>query len=121
MTKQERAQVKAVTAALLPLEGHPKLVTVIELPSCRHIAYVSFVLPRITEDGGYRDATSFNAFFHSSRHPNRTKTRLFYVEDDEEVPGWKRNSIEKTGCTAVRDIWAFYKHIGYDYKRQKFL
>jgi hypothetical protein len=66
----------------------------------------------------YRGRVSSNSFFYGKHKRNRTDKFLYHMKgvweeyDDDKVP----DDIER-----VDSIWEFYKIIGYDYKKKKFL
>ena len=102
------------------------VVTVIELPSCKHLEYIEFEMPSAWQKGGYRQVISFNSFFHGwsvksskSLARNKTKTRLYHEQRKEEWDLFKWNYFAKSKRTKVKDLWDFYRHIGYDWRTKK--
>lgn len=100
------------------------IVSEIDLVNRKFVRYHFFDLPSIAENG-HRTIASYNAFFNGTRHRNQTKTRLYYgrhfddIEKDrfnlrDAIPSLSAIPIEKHA-----DLWAFYKAIGYDYKKNK--
>lgn len=105
----------------------PKLITEIDLlDSCRHTRYFKFLLPYAHKDG-YRQVTSYNAFFNSDREknyrieendPTRTRTHVYHQQDDTPVGP---NKVPGLQVIDVLDIFDFYKLIGFDYKQRIWL
>jgi hypothetical protein len=85
--------------------------------------YYTFSLP-LAIGAGYRQVTSYNAFFHSSprvgtrtkRAPNWTDKRLFYATIGSD-PIF---DAEAGDPTPYADIYAFFAAIGYDYRRKRY-
>lgn len=92
-------------------------VTILEMPSCRHLEYVYVTLPDWGQKGAYTQRVSFNAFFHGMKERNRTKTRL-YVERDVLF-----STLDEKGVPQreIDSMWDFYKYIGYDWKKNKYV
>lgn len=87
-------------------------------------------MPSWVEDdkGSYRQTTSFNAFFKGKRRKNRIGDILLapnWLEDYE----FERNLMVECGANpkeyipkeTFSSIWEFYKYIGYDYKKKKYI
>lgn len=90
-----------------------------------------FSKPSVGEKGFYRDTVSYSAFSDRERnkwfdkHSSRKKTGVsfhLYREDDYKLGRMSLfdNNKHLPHYTHV-DVWAFYKAIGYDYKRQKYV
>jgi hypothetical protein len=89
------------------------------------------VLPSPGEDGFYRQVHSLNCFFfwpkkrgalgYCSR--NRTKDFVFLCSHWDEVEHDKILWAYYKDCprVTVNSMWEFYKAIGYDYKKQKWV
>lgn len=81
------------------------------------------LLPDVREDGFYRQAMSFNAFFYSMRKPqaNVTKDRQWTADDEAGIEIRKRYNrhVDWANLRTFDSIWAFYDFIGYDYKKRK--
>ena len=91
--------------------------------SCKHVAIHLF------EADGYRDLTSYNAFFNSLKRRNWSPSRLFVGKTKDEYDldiSSIKASFAKLGLTVAvvpeikhESIWDFYKYIGYDFKKKK--
>ena len=79
----------------------------------------------------YRSRTSSNSFFHG-RHrrnwkPNPVKPQFLYIkkhidEFNEEKEIKRGIGVEEVGTTHyLKNIWEFYKMIGWDYKNKKWV
>jgi hypothetical protein len=78
----------------------------------------------------YRCRTSFNTYFHSVKKYNcKSNGYLYYtkqdIEYDIELASWSKalgfNPHENIQIIELKNIWEFYKLIGYDYKTKKYL
>jgi hypothetical protein len=83
------------------------------------------MLPDVRDDGFYRAATSYNAFFNSIKKPkaNVTDVRQFTSDDELGIEIRKKHeprSIDWDNLQTFASIWEFYKFIGYDYKSRKY-
>ena len=105
-------------------------VRAIERKNNKPVAYHNF--PTVAADrNGYRAAVSFNAFNEamkdvcvSDRNARRFST---YTPDDLPALESMEQSMRELGMSMDKlpqynhkDIWAFYKAIGYDYKKKRF-
>lgn len=88
----------------------------IDTENNKHICYHEFYLPHVTE-GGYRQIVSFNAFFHGMKKRNWNKNKLYHLTDEITM----KFCQYKSKTVKHKDIWAFYKAIGYNYKRKKYM
>jgi hypothetical protein len=73
--------------------------------------------------GFYRTIVSLNAFFHggSSHYRNWTDKRLFSLKTEREVEFEReRGRLEGGPTIPFSSLFAFYRHIGYDYKAKKY-
>lgn len=115
------------------------LVTEIELPSCNHLRYIWFTLPDIMEKGGYVAIVSFDSFFHGyskrrGEHGRNWKLKegrkpriitrasyqtLYVAHRPDEVFGLTIST--DAPHVEVATLWDFYKLIGYDYKKQRWI
>ena len=78
----------------------------------------------IVDVSAYRDILSANAFFWSVKNYCYSKTRLFYGqrEHEWEISNKTRKMNEIRRPTIIHpSLWDFYKFIGYDYKKKKFI
>lgn len=82
----------------------------------------------------YRSRVSYNAFFHSMSDRNKTPNYLYIAKTEKEhqidIEVWDSmmetypdlTDIYRTvPVTDVKNIWEFYKLIGYDYKAKKWI
>jgi len=89
--------------------------------------------PDYNEPGFYRQMVSMDAFFQSMKKRNKTPDGVWYFMDTWRDYERERESdkrcYEKYGIenkhvfydTVFNSIWEFYLHIGYDYKKQKYI
>lgn len=91
---------------------------------------MKFIIPAFGEErtGFYRQVTSFNAFFKSLKRRNTHNGFLFYPQEEDRYLFEKKILKEEDGiATKDKDIvtypniWEFYKAIGYDYKKKKYI
>lgn len=126
----------------------PRLIRVVKinkLDGCKHEEMHTFNLPTPVEPRFYRSVTSFSAFFHhpvkdrkTGRHTFRSNSRdtLWYSHRPDEWELSLRSEERMRNKFPLKDgylydselpvtehgtIWDFYKHIGYDYKKRKWL
>jgi hypothetical protein len=108
--------------------NHVSYITKIDLSKGSHGKYVE--LHKVTMDG-YAEVRSSNAFFYNDRKMKRDrKLGFMWMSRNEEshlmelevarefatkTPLWDRLPIIEH-----ESIWAFYDHIGYDYKTKKY-
>lgn len=84
------------------------------------VGFHQFTLPDVGEDDFYRSRTSCNAFCHGLKKRNRSKFHWFHgqrLEDFLIVHQKPMKDVIKNHNT----IWDFYKEIGYDHKKNKYL
>ena len=81
--------------------------------------YYWLCLPQVSENGFYRQATSFNGFFNSTsyRRPNVTEVRQFTYDFDRRH---FLKGIDWDNLPVFETIHKFFEHIGYDYKTRKY-
>lgn len=93
------------------------IVTEIDLTdNCNHVQYHEF------EASDYRSIMSLNAFCFGSKSYNVSKTRMFIGHRKLEWLEEKLRENPDRKPTIIHDtIWDFYKYIGYDYKKKKFV
>lgn len=75
---------------------------------------------------GYRQVVSLNAFFNGRKKMDRDmKRQILWYEHNEyghdfalnfPLSDWPKEDSE---YIQHKDIWAFYKYIGYDYKTKR--
>lgn len=100
------------------------MITVVETifgtnPAEDQKRYYSFPLP-VPQHSSYRQALSFNAFFYRVRSPkNWTENRLFIARRPDEMTELDQAEIHDP--LACADIFAFYRVIGYDPKRRRYV
>lgn len=88
----------------------------------KHLRYIRFPL----DDGKYpicyRSRVSYNAFAYSVKgrcyKPNKKNAEFLYHCDHEEEKTWMDESVP---IIDVENVWEFYKLIGYDYKKKKYM
>lgn len=113
-----------------------------------HVTIIHRVaVPDFSEQGFYRSAVSYSAFFHGHKkdynnfwalHPKTAKANGFrvrkpyhkfwyhmqpwdeFADDCERAKKWKVDMYSKTPVVDHASIWDFYIHIGYDYKTKKY-
>jgi hypothetical protein len=81
----------------------------------------------------YRSRTSHDAFFHSTKKRNRKESLLYTSRHEDEhqldIAHWHTMMKKYSNLTDiyaevpvvhVKNLWEFYKLIGYDYKTKKF-
>lgn len=124
-----------------------RVVKINKRDECNHEELHIFPLPDFNEKGWYRQGKSFDAFFHhpvenkrTGKYAFRSNTNdvLYYSYRPDE---WEFNlrSIERLKKLTNNEprngymyddelpqinhanIWEFYKHIGYDYNKRKWL
>lgn len=95
-------------------------------------------MPEVTDSGFYRQTTSYNAFAHGGvrsgrKAPCHAPGRLFYCHSDR-LEHWLREQQRIAGDPILADlderlrpavehasIWAFYEHVGWDYKAKRWV
>lgn len=90
--------------------------------SCKHLRCFIF------EIGGYRCSVSFNSFFFGKKIHNRNGAKVYCPTHVSEIiqfgGSFERHKLDKiNNGTAIvcKDVFDFYKKIGYDYKSKKYL
>jgi hypothetical protein len=93
-------------------------------------------IPWMDEKGSYRQSVSLNCFFHNANPKKRHNWRkgagvstLFTCEDWGIYEMWWRGNpgglgspVDPKNITKTHDsIWAFYEHVGFDYKAKKWI
>jgi hypothetical protein len=97
------------------------ICTECDLNPDKYVCYHAFNLPNVSEPGFYRSVGSFNAFFNSGKKGRHwTKHKLYHQMDDISL-GWHKKCYINLETIEHKDIWEFYKYIGYDYKRKKYM
>lgn len=89
--------------------------------------YYILNLPSVIEKTGYIQAISLNAFFFSYSKRgvgNYTDKRLLYLKRENEwewvVETNKKFNISMEILGEFDNIFSFYSHIGYDYKKRRY-
>jgi hypothetical protein len=83
-------------------------------------------LPRAFEKNGYRQVTSFNAFFNGMNRYNWKNPKGKYVLYTAHLEAeyhhfWLHPAMPKDQTPVdVFSIWDFYKAIGFDYKSKRY-
>jgi hypothetical protein len=104
------------------------IVEKIDLSRNAEMELMKFSMPTYSEHNGefYRQGTSFNAFFKRSDR-NKHKGFLYYAKWEDDYL-FERKLMKELGATpkdriipSYPSIWEFYKAIGYDYKKKKFI
>jgi len=112
-----------------------QVATELDINKCsNHIRYI-----QIDIDGGksfcYRGRVSFNAFAHGSKHRNYNAKKGFhyyfqsldtFLIYHNSTRNFFNNVLGKEYCQdipilTVSSLWEFYKLVGYDYKKKKWL
>jgi hypothetical protein len=112
-----------------------RVVTEIDLQAgYKHRRYIKFDL----DDGKgfcYRSRMTHNAFFHNYKTKrNQTDQYLYHAKSEAEhqmtIDVWAESMAENTNLpdiyssvpvVTVKNVWEFYKLIGYDYKTKKWI
>jgi hypothetical protein len=94
----------------------------------KHGRYFRFPLDPNNGKFDYRARVSYNCFF---RKRNHKKNKTIYYAQSSESYNISKDSYNKIGekhglkmeheFIDLNSIWEFYKEIGYDYKKQKWL
>lgn len=100
---------------------YPKLITEIDLlKQCKHMRYFKLPLP-IALGEGYRQVTSWNAFFHGDREKNirfngSGQRWLTYIGRE-----FSEDNMTEVAASLidVLDMWDLYRMIGYDWKNRE--
>lgn len=97
--------------------NHKRFFIVAELDNeCNHLCYHEF------EASDYRSLVSLNAFFWGLKDYNKSKTRLYIGYRKSEWERFYKRTSNLTAPFIIHDtIWDFYIHIGYDYKKKKYI
>lgn len=115
--------------------GMPSQYAVVEIDltesSYPHVGLHVLWLPTVSEPGFYRQVCSFDAFFTSVNRRNKSSKRLYHARRWEEFveecdrlkESFRRYGEEVTDDRDLptvehNDIWAFYQHVGFDYKKK---
>lgn len=106
---------------------HDIIVTEIDIwHGCEHLRHHRFVV------GDYRSIVSYSAFFHSLKercyYPSRKKSHILYHGQsfrDYELAHRTNEDLGLPPLPAIptsehEDIWAFYKYIGWNWKRKRY-
>ena len=103
------------------------LVTEIDLnDECNHVRY--FMIPM---EMGYRQSISFNSFFNGVKKRNQSK-QFLYVADSYEhllelvalgapISKMKLDGLKINPPIQCKDLYDFYKKIGYERKTRKYI
>jgi hypothetical protein len=88
---------------------------------CKHLRYIRFPLDDGKTPICYRSRVSYNAFAYSVKgrnyNPNFKNARILWACDHEDQKTWMDSDIP---IIDVKNVWEFYKLIGYDYKTKKY-
>lgn len=85
-------------------------------------------LPDYSEPGFYRQTVSFSAFFHSikkfgkeqrRRNTDPVTGKIYYACEPRDME--RPHTIFPPKIRRVENIYAFYKEVGYDYKKRRWL
>ena len=96
------------------------VVTEIDLDTYKHLRYLKFPL-----DGAknfcYRARVIYSSFAHS-RHSRCQKRNelLYYSNHETDRVGFNSMDI-RIPVVELENLWDFYKYIGYDYKKKKWI
>lgn len=103
---------------------------------CKHVGLHVLYMSDMTEKGFYRQTVSYDAFFNGipkkgKQHgPNwKMKERLYVAkwwdEFESDCERWKKYGSTHDDRTLPtvehQSIWEFYEHIGYDYKKKRWV
>lgn len=102
-----------------------RLVYVIEvnLKTCEHEKVNIFELPNFGEQGFYRSVVSYDAFFHGMKSKNYDLRRniLYFANFQQDLDIFNTyEDVIALPQTIYKNIWEFYKGIGYNYKKKKY-
>ena len=109
-------------------------VTEIDRSNSKHNRYIRFDLDD-SKDFCYRSRVSYSAFFHSYKRMRNHTNKFLYIskqvyEFQIDVDTWdymmKKNPnlpdiYSSVPVVTVKNLWEFYKLIGYDYKTKKWI
>lgn len=97
---------------------HIRYVTQLGMPECTHDVY------HVVRFEGYRATVSAGAFFHGMRcHETHKKAgRCWPSHDRHDHYLYIKSGIWQDDVSVIEHatIWDFYKHIGWDYKKQRY-
>lgn len=92
--------------------------------SCKHIQLHTFLFPDVRDNGFYRLAISYSAFFESGKRRNQSARHLFLPIDHFDVNFQNNYERERDAALPVMEhlsLLDFLKNIGYDRRSKKFL
>ena len=106
---------------------HDIIVTTIDvLNGCNHLNHHRFII------GDYRSIVSHGAFFHSLKeqcyYPSRKHPQILYHSQHSRDYDISHRTHEQMGLPPLppipdivhEDIWAFYKYIGWNWKKKRY-
>jgi len=81
--------------------------------------------PDFGEPDFYRQTTSLNAFFYSTKGRNVSPDGVLYncelwSDFESRQESLRKHGMEYEVTETFDSIWDFYKFIGYDYRRKKY-
>ncbi len=96
--------------------------------------YHTLLMPELKDPGFYRQRLSFNAFFYGMKLRSKSHTHLYvarlmtehiqmtnalihYLPEADRIP-YQQKAIP---IITHGDIWSFYLHEGYDYKKNRWI
>ena len=91
---------------------------------CEHVKIHKIRFPEMRDDGFYRMAISYSAFFESTKRRNRNADFLYYLEDDYLVSDKSDYAIKRDAKLPIVEhvgLYEFFEYIGYDRKQKKIL
>lgn len=101
---------------------YPKVITEIDRThGDKHLRYFKLQLP-IALGEGYRQVTSWNAFFNGEREKNYKRDAmgrdlmLYHGREDDPTQYTPTPGVP---VIDVLDMWDFYRMIGYDWKKRE--
>lgn len=97
--------------------------TVVDLrtPDYNHLGYIRFDLDD-GKDFCYRSRVSYEYFAQGRKFRNRRPGEFQYgCRRETEMTGYFSTMDPALPIVDVANLWEFYKHINYDYKRQKWI
>jgi hypothetical protein len=118
------------------LNAHVLAIIEVCKKTSKHLKIHKLVLPDFKEKGSHQQGISFSAFFSYKKKRNEndnvTFCKKFWFDYLQDIDSFKKfcesrnldieiQTHENTPFVEHRSLWDFYKSIGYDYKKKKFI
>jgi len=102
------------------------------MPPYDHKRIWRFTVENLLVKNHYRAVTSLSSFFYNTKRRNQKGNKFLYIcrrqeewdsfiEFDKRVCKTIGENYQNPKIIPLNSIWQFYKVIGYDYKKQKWL